>query len=109
MQKHQSTKELMHSLMCKINKKEFIDEISNDFQSVSDYFVSKGHQIDKQTGFLGKQILDVKDIFIYQYFRDLHFIYWGITARNWPTFDLIDEIYYENLKRIIEIDYNSKQ
>jgi len=105
-------KDYTEGLLKKLNqsedKIEFNHILKTEFDSCSNYFIEKGHNLDIVKGFIGRQILNDKDLFIYQYYRDLHFIYWGLKG-NWKTFDPIDTIYYDNLQRIVAATYDSKQ
>ena len=107
MDKQQSTEKVLHSLVDTQTKEEMKLFIESKFEEITSYFAAKGHNIDKKKGFVGRQVLADNDIFIYQYYRDMHFIYWGLQG-DWSTFDPFDKIYYFNLQRIIEELYSNK-
>lgn len=101
-----NTKEFIAKLKMINSKIEFFKLIENELTCLINNFEKKGYKVDKQNGFIGKQILqDDVDLFAYQYFRDVHFLYWGFKG-NWNTFDRIDLIYYEKLQEIVEGLYN---
>lgn len=102
----QDTKKLITSLVQLDTKTDFQAIINNELKDVINYFISKGHDVKIKEGFVGKQVLNDNDLFLYMYFRDLHFIYWGFNG-NWQTFDKIDVLYYPNLQRIVEGIYNN--
>lgn len=109
MQKYQSTKDLIQTLTNLTSKHDFIKEIETDLDLVIQNLKNKGYQVDKTVGLVGKQRLNGNDIFVYQYLRDLHFIFWGLTTNNWQTFEPFETIYYSNLNMIILEYYNNKQ
>ena len=102
----QDTKNLISTLVKLNTKMDFQTTINNELKDVIHYFYIKGHNLTFKDGFIGRQILNDNDLFLYMYFRDLHFIYWGFKG-NWQTFDKIDILYYPNLKIIVEGIYNN--
>ena len=93
------TKSLIEKLQKSLTKTDFDNLITQELDSVLEYLTKRGYSIDKKKGFIGPQILDVNDLFIYSYFRDLHFLFWGFSG-DWRTYDTIEETYYNNLKKI---------
>lgn len=102
----QDTKNLIAALIQEVTKKDFVNTIDKELNIQIDYFIAKGHNVNLQSGFIGQQILNDNDLFLYMYFRDLHFIYWGLKG-NWQTFDKLDATYYSNLQRIVEGIFNT--
>ena len=102
----QDTKNLITTLLQLNTELDFHTTIDKELNDVINYFNNKGHQVTVKDGFIGRQILNDNDLFLYMYFRDLHFIYWGFNG-NWQTFDKIDILYYPNLQRIVEGIYNN--
>jgi hypothetical protein len=101
-----NTKELIDKLRNIKSKNDFIGLIKNELNQIINHFNQKGYNVDIQKGFVGRQVLqDDNDLFDYQYFRDVHFLYWGLNG-DWNTFDSIDKIYYDKLKDIIESLYD---
>lgn len=101
----QNTQQLIAQLANAKSKPEFEQNVLNELTELIKYFKTKGHDVSIIEGFIGQQILEDKDLFLYLYFRDLHFIHWGLRG-NWQTFDKLDKLYYPNLQRVIEGIYN---
>lgn len=103
--KHNTTS-LINELEKSNTQIEFIFVISSELHSVLDFFLNQGFKISKFNGLTGIQSVE-KTLLEYQYFRVLHFLYWGLTANNWKH-DPIDKEYLEQLKERILNSYNSK-
>ncbi|TDP01553.1 hypothetical protein [Flavobacterium sp. 245] len=103
---YKTTSGLITALNNTQTKKDFFLIISNEFHLAIDFFMNKGYSINKINGLIGIQSI-ANYLDEYQYFRDLHYLYWGLYCAHW-THDPIEEKYYDNLKEIINNSYNTK-
>lgn len=100
-----STTTLLHVLSSKASKSSYLNDLSIELDYLVDHFNQNGYQVHKKEGFIGPQILQKKDFHLYQYFRDVHFIFWGLSTNIWIS-DKIDDYYYNALKATVEEQFN---
>jgi hypothetical protein len=104
-----SSKELILQLSSQQTKTDYLRLVRNELLSVVNLFNSYGYNVDAQQGFIGKQALQVKPgnwehLFLYQYFRDVFFIYHGLQSNRW-TNDPVDDLYYQGLRGLVSNQY----
>lgn len=101
------TKEILSALWEFKTQSDIEDFIESELNKSITYLSQQGYKIDMQIGFDGKQSLNsIADMFAFQNFRDLHFIYWGLKG-NWETYDHLEAIYFQKLKGVVESIYKA--
>ncbi len=101
-----NTKELLDHLSSLNTKKEVENFIATELNNAIMDFNTNGYKVDITNGFIGQQILKAVDLLKYQYFRDLHFLYYGLKG-NWIIKE--ESIYFNTLKSSVESIYNKAQ
>lgn len=100
-----NTFNLLLKLSTQKSKKDYLNLADQELSDIVSQLKQLGYNIDKKTGFIGEQSLKpMQHIFIYQYFRDVHFIYWGIKNNQWDN-DPVDELYYRGIQGFITNQY----
>lgn len=105
MQKHQSIDQLLISLEKLKDKESFLKEVADEFDEVRKYLSDKGLAINIFKGLEHEQSI-TNEVSSYQYFRDLHYIFWGIKNNQWKYYKGEEE-YYNSLRFKAESIYNS--
>lgn len=100
MQKHQSIDQLLISLEKLKDKESFLKEVADEFDEVRKYLSDKGLAINIFKGLEYKQPI-TNEVDNYQYFRDLHFIFWGVMKNHWEC-DNKELEYYNQLRLKVE-------
>lgn len=95
---------LMLRLSEQRNKVDYITLLGNELNQIVADLTGLGYNVTAQQGLVGRHSMNINDLYLYQYFRDVHFIYWGLQNNQWNN-DPIDELYYRGLEGFVSTQY----
>ena len=100
-----STFNLIGELNQQMSKKDYLDLVNTELKKLVTKLSQRGYKIDEQQGLIGRQVIITSaDLELFQYFRDIHFIYWGLSNNKW-IYDNFESVYYNSLKQIVTDQY----
>lgn len=89
------------------SKANYLNYITNELATTNQTLTNAGYNINTNVGLIGRQSFNnINDMMNFEYFREVHYIYHGLTSDNW-NFDPIDRLFYIGLKGFVENQYNS--
>jgi hypothetical protein len=102
-----STFNLLEMLSQQKGKTDYFQIVQQEINSTLAQLQTLNYKINIKDGLDGVQAFQTThSLYLFQYFRDLHFMYWGLQG-SWPTVDPIDKMYYIGLRGFVENQFNS--
>lgn len=101
-----NTFSLMLRLSSQKSKSDYMNLVQTELTNLINHFTKNGYNININHGMVGQQTFKtMQDLYTYNFFRDVHFIYWGLNG-NWNTNDPLDELYYRGLEGFVSTQYS---
>lgn len=102
-----STYKLLLRLSNMARKTDYLNYIDYELGNTIQALQNAGYQINKNTGLTGRHSFKTaNDIVLFSYYRELHFIYYGLTNNQW-VYDPVDKLYLIGLQGFVSAQYNS--
>jgi hypothetical protein len=93
-------------LSSKTTKADYLGFVKNELDQTVQALQSAGYPISTQAGLIGAQSLKtVNDIARFTYFREMHFIYYGLLNNSW-SYDPADKTYFLGLQGFVTKQYD---
>ena len=87
-------------------KNDYLNYVSHELNAVTQTLQNAGYNINANAGLVGRQSLNtLNDIVNFEYFREMHFIYHGLSGNGW-TYDPVDQVYFIGLQGFVTSQYN---
>lgn len=102
-----STNRLLLRLSNMPTKNDYLNYVYAELKNATQQLQNAGYNINVNTGLVGRQGFNsVYDIVLFEYFRELHFIYHGLDRNVW-TCDPVDRLYFIGLQGFVTNQYNT--
>jgi hypothetical protein len=100
------TQTLMLDLSKQEDKAKYLNLLDNELKEVIHQLKMLNYNITIDQGLKGEPHLNEESFNLYQYFRIVQFIYFGLRFERWQN-DPIDEQFFKNLKELVTTQYTN--